>query len=553
MKTSNSLIPPLSPAILVEVVIEIVNVGRSMKALVDTGAELTAVRRSDLPDQFKMDPWKEPPFRCADDSPLTPLGLAACTVRCGLNVVELCRVAVLESSPYAAILGMDWLLASGASLVPRRGRMVLSWKDVEESRPNERVEPAGERIDGGTSREAEELGAAIGRLGVEVGGGTILDELGDPFAEFSHLLGNHEPEPDIPTNNGPPEDVQTGGSPCHFVGGGQRYRLLLKEDTILGPSQSRFVKIEADGLDRCGLMLEGKFVSNPGKEWVAPRCLVNVKKGTCETLITNLSSRPIILRKSKIKFHAISVKASKERDQLETLWEVEENALQNNSNDTSGRSFCLLSQSSPFKLGEGLSERERIRLLDLLHEYEYCFHPAQLKAEKANGFKHPIDTGQSLPIRTNPRRVAPAEKAIIREQVADMLSSNVIEPSCSPWSSPVILVRKKDNSVRFCIDYRKLNKITIKDVYPLPRVDDVLDRLAGSSFFSIIDLYKGYWQLPVRESDREKTACFTPDGLFQFRQMPFGLTNAHASFQRLMDTVPYRSSNGSHVSFTWTT
>ena len=166
-------------------------------------------------------------------------------------------------------------------------------------------------------------------------------------------------------------------------------------------------------------------------------------------MITNLSSRPIILRKSKIKFHAISVKASKERDQLETLWEVEENALQNNSNDTSGRSFCLLSQSSPFKLGEGLSERERIRLLDLLHEYEYCFHPAQLKAEKANGFKHPIDTGQSLPIRTNPRRVAPAKKAIIREQVTDMLSSKVIEPSCSPWSSPVVLVRKRTTQSGF--------------------------------------------------------------------------------------------------------
>ena len=98
------------------------------------------------------------------------------------------------------------------------------------------------------AREAEELGAAIGRLGVEVGGGTILDELDDSFAEFSHLLGNHEPEPDIPKNNGPPEEVQTGGSPCHFVGRGQRYRLLLKEDTILGPSQSRFVKMRPTDL-----------------------------------------------------------------------------------------------------------------------------------------------------------------------------------------------------------------------------------------------------------------------------------------------------------------
>ena len=84
---------------LLQVVIEIVNVGQSMKAFVDTGAELTAVRRSNLWDQFKMDPWKEPPFRCADHFHLTPLGLAACTVQCGFNVVELCRVAVLESPP----------------------------------------------------------------------------------------------------------------------------------------------------------------------------------------------------------------------------------------------------------------------------------------------------------------------------------------------------------------------------------------------------------------------------------------------------------------------
>lgn len=311
---------------------------------------------------------------------------------------------------------------------------------------------------------------------------------------------------------------------------------MLKEDVILGPSQSHFVKLEAVGVDRCGLMLEGKFVSNPGKEWVAPRCLVNVKRGNCETLITNLSARPLILRKSKLKFQAFSVKTSKGWSGLETLWEMEESNT--HSTNPTGRKCCSLSQiPTSFEIGKGLSEGERTRLLDLLSEFQYCFHPAELRAERANGFKHSIDTGQALPIRTNPRRVASAEKVIIREQDAEMLNSNVIEPSCSPWSSPVVLVKKKDNSIRFCIEYRKLNKITAKDVYPLPRVDDVLDSLPGSSFFSIIDLYKGYWQVPVEETDKEKTAFVTPDGLFQFRQMPFGLCNAPASFQRLMDTI----------------
>lgn len=119
-----------------------------------------------MPDNFKMESWCEPPFRCANDSPLIPLGLASLTVRCGLNVVELDRVAVLESSPYAAILGMDWLLASGASLVPREGRMVAVWKDVEEGRQGwDGEELAEEDMEGGDSLDAERLGAEVGRLG----------------------------------------------------------------------------------------------------------------------------------------------------------------------------------------------------------------------------------------------------------------------------------------------------------------------------------------------------------------------------------------------------
>lgn len=126
---------------------------------------------------------------------------------------------------------------------------------------------------------------------------------------------------------------------------------------------------------------------------------------------------------------------------------------------------------------------------------------------------------------------------MIDEQVSDMLTRNVIRPSTSPWASPVVLVTKKDGSIRFCVDYRRLNKITRKDVYPLPRIDDALDCLQGAEFFSSLDLRSGYWQVPMADADRSKTAFVTPDGLYEFNVMPFGLCNAPATFERMMDNV----------------
>ena len=118
-----------------------------------------------------------------------------------------------------------------------------------------------------------------------------------------------------------------------------------------------------------------------------------------------------------------------------------------------------------------------------------------------------------------------------------MLAKDVIQRSNSPWASPIVLVQKKDGSTRFCVDYRKVNSITRKDAYPLPRVDDTLDTLSGSCWFTTLDLISGYWQVELEEKDKEKTAFSTPDGLFEFNVMPFGLCNAPATFQRLMDMV----------------
>jgi hypothetical protein len=115
--------------------------------------------------------------------------------------------------------------------------------------------------------------------------------------------------------------------------------------------------------------------------------------------------------------------------------------------------------------------------------------------------------------------------------------SGIIEESVSPWSSPVVLVRNKNGELRFCVDYRKLNNVTNKDCFPLPRIDDTLDTLDGAKWFSTLDLRRGYWQVDVHPDDREKTAFSTGQGLWQFTVLPYGLCNAPATFKRLMETV----------------
>ena len=119
----------------------------------------------------------------------------------------------------------------------------------------------------------------------------------------------------------------------------------------------------------------------------------------------------------------------------------------------------------------------------------------------------------------------------------EMLSGGQIEPSDSPWASPVVLVTKKDGSTRLCVDYRRLNSLTVKDAYPLPRIDDSLRLLGNQQWFYTMDLASGYWQVAMSPDAQKKAAFVTNEGLFQFRVMPFGLCNAPATFERLMDRV----------------
>ena len=142
-----------------------------------------------------------------------------------------------------------------------------------------------------------------------------------------------------------------------------------------------------------------------------------------------------------------------------------------------------------------------------------------------------IETGEASPKKQAACRMAFAVRSEVAQQLRDMQAAGVVQPSGSPWASPVVIVRKRHGTHRFCVDYRKLNSVTKADTFPLPRIDDLLDRLGKAKHFTTLDLASGYHQIAVKEEDIPKTAFRTQRGHFEFVVMPFGVTNAPLTFQ----------------------
>ena len=181
-----------------------------------------------------------------------------------------------------------------------------------------------------------------------------------------------------------------------------------------------------------------------------------------------------------------------------------------------------------------LTSPQILELKQLLLQYHRCFRD---QPGRTSLIHHHIDTGTTKPIKLRPYRVSPHRQQLISQQITQMLADDIIEHASGPYAAPVTLQPKKDGSLRFCVDFRQLNAVTIRDVYPLPRVDDTLDQLRDARYFTSLDLRSGFWQIELDHESRSKTAFVTHAGLFQFKVMPFGLTNAPATFQRLMDLV----------------
>ena len=312
------------------------------------------------------------------------------------------------------------------------------------------------------------------------------------------------------------------------------YKAVLTEGVCLPPLSEVVVPVRVDGTEadyQWGLLEPTRIPSSLDGLAIA-RTLVDLQRKQIPLRVMNLSSRQQIINKGT------------ELACCETV-----NSVFTSRVDTSGEiPGCVQSAGTIERLPThlealynrsvaGLAEVECQEVHKLMCEFSDIFSTGPHDLGCTDIIKHSINTGEAAPIRQPPRRLPLAKRNEAEKAVKEMREQGIIEPSTSPWSSPIVLVSKKDGSVRFCVDYRKLNDVTLKDSYPLPRIDDTIEALSGAEWFSTLDLKSGYWQVRLDDGAKEKTAFSTGSGLWQFNVMPFGLCNAPATFERLMEQV----------------
>ena len=267
---------------------------------------------------------------------------------------------------------------------------------------------------------------------------------------------------------------------------------------------------------KAGLQWDDTFATWP--EVQLSRFLDNFEPGTTTETMANLVSRTYLAKEEEDYY-------------IETGGSIFEEG------DGTSPSYYLKDSEISALQCTSLTETQQEKFTTLLHTNAKLFARDLTELGQTNVLAHVIDTGTARPMKQIPYRAAPKEQEFIKEEIDRMLKNDLIRPSTSAWASPVVVVKKKNGKLRFCVDFRKLNSVTNRDSYPLPRIDDLIDTVGNATWFSSLDLASGYWQVQVHPADVPKTAFTTKYGLFEFKVMPFGLCNAPATFQRLMDHV----------------
>jgi len=306
-------------------------------------------------------------------------------------------------------------------------------------------------------------------------------------------------------------------------------RVVLREDTEV-PAWSESTLLGSQHYRNAGVLSEKSSENwttdnhHLGQGLQVARTLVDLQHGIIPVRVLNISENVVNLPKGTVL------------SELEEATEVLENPISSETPlETDSRGIHV--QPILDGVDDEVTGIEKRRLESLLIEYRDIFSQGEYDLGRTHLVEHHIETGDHPPIRQSLRRQPPLYQKIIQEQTADMLKAGIIRPANSEWAANVVLAKRKDGKLRFCVDYRSLNDASRKDSFPLPRIDQCLDTLVGSQWFSTFDLISGYHQVNMEASSAEKTTFITREGAYQYDVLPFGLASAPATFQRLINGV----------------
>ena len=317
-------------------------------------------------------------------------------------------------------------------------------------------------------------------------------------------------------------------------------RLVLEKELYLGPQQSKLAKVKVIGDHKKGHV----YVVEPHEGMLAERMCdfteeLWVDKPSPTLTLTNWGNCPVVIEKDIVIGTIEEVSLITKDDSLWSepvqLAEAVVRVCHVSGDELTTRHDQLKEQ---LQIGECTNE-DKQALLQMLYSHHQVFALSDSELGETDLVEHSIETMDNQPVRVSPRRLPYALRTELEAELTKLMNTGCIEESSSPYASGLVLVRKKDGGLRVCVDYWLLNKKTVPDCYPIPRIDEMIDTIGRQKgkVFTSLDLMKGYHQVKVAEDCKCKTAFTCHMGLYQYRRMPFGLTNAPATFQRLMNRL----------------
>lgn len=301
-----------------------------------------------------------------------------------------------------------------------------------------------------------------------------------------------------------------------------KYNLYCTNDTII--DGLTLVEFSTDPSFTGDVYIEGSNRFKNGEEHYLVQGLFSIVNGLGIALVKGISSRTFTIKRGTVIARCTRAEPVSDNNNPDVLRVDEPTPLRNISGNE------IMSDGT-------LSTKTINSLILLLNKYRQCFAFSLQELGKTDLVNMSIKLKDDEPVVYRPYRLPVCERNKVRELVNELVDCKIVRPSTSPYASPIVVVKKKTGEVRLCVDYRALNRKTYKENFPLPRIDDQLDSLAGYQYYTVLDLASGYYQISINEEDRYKTSFVTPDGQFEFNRMPFGLANAPANFMRMINLV----------------